>query len=577
MERTEPTLVPEWLKGTGSSTGSASSSSHSDDRGVTLPVRNRSSVSIGGYDNGPRSSVSDRISSSYFRRSSSSNSSMVHDRDSSYSRSYSSFGRNHRDRDRDRTNNNLEFRGKERSVLEDHRNYFDTDILSSRIEKEMLRRSQSMKSGKLGEVWPRRSVTDSNSVNSNHNNNNGAGLRNITIIRKNAFDKDFPSLGAEEKDMSSGVSTAVQGLPMGSSPMIGGNGWTSALVEAPVTVGSNSTGHQSSQQTAPPIFSSSTPSTSYGRNMAETLAQIPAQARTIPQAFAETQRLKDLEIKKSRQLIPMTPSTPKNSVLNSEKQKLKAASRSDVSSLANKAVQQQLPSSLPLNLSQRVGQPAHGGKILVLKPVRENGISPATKDTLNLPVAGKIAKDPVSTNKSPLNSQVAVATQTSSMEKKPTTSQAQSRSDFFNLMRKKTSTNISSAATEKKSCEMVSNEVVPAPVNPQCCNAPTSSPHCSDSPPSTHCSDAPPSSSDWSVEDVRDIATNGNSGEAKFQKLNKNEENLSVTSDYILYPYEEEVTFLRSLGWDENSGEGGLTEEEINAFYKEVANPNLSA
>jgi hypothetical protein len=35
---------------------------------------------------------------------------------------------------------------------------------------------------------------------------------------------------------------------------------------------------------------------------------------------------------------------------------------------------------------------------------------------------------------------------------------------------------------------------------------------------------------------------------------------------------EEEVAFLRSLGWEEDSGEDeGLTEEEINAFYQEVS------
>jgi hypothetical protein len=39
---------------------------------------------------------------------------------------------------------------------------------------------------------------------------------------------------------------------------------------------------------------------------------------------------------------------------------------------------------------------------------------------------------------------------------------------------------------------------------------------------------------------------------------------------------EEEAKFLRSLGWEENSGEDeGLTEEEINAFIQEVNTTSL--
>lgn len=58
-------------------------------------------------------------------------------------------------------------------------------------------------------------------------------------------------------------------------------------------------------------------------------------------------------------------------------------------------------------------------------------------------------------------------------------------------------------------------------------------------------------------------------GSKKYLNNGKNHSRLEV----ILYPEEEEVSFLRSLGWpwEENSGEDeGLTEEEINAFCSKV-------
>ncbi|KAG6409182.1 hypothetical protein SASPL_132216 [Salvia splendens] len=35
-------------------------------------------------------------------------------------------------------------------------------------------------------------------------------------------------------------------------------------------------------------------------------------------------------------------------------------------------------------------------------------------------------------------------------------------------------------------------------------------------------------------------------------------------------PEEEEAAFLRSLGWEENNDEGGLTVEEITAYYRDL-------
>lgn len=252
-----------------------------DDHAVGLPTRNRSSVSSSDHDSPRSSAFTDRTSSSYFRRSSSTNGSMMHDKEPSvYSRNYSSF-RSHRDRDWDK---DLDFR----LVEPRSRDYSDSlssaNILTSRIEKDTLRRSQSLISGKRAEGWPKRVGNDlSNGIHTVGNI--------ISNKHKSSFDRDFPTLGAEEKQgipeigrvSSPGLSTACQSLPMGTMSVIGGDGWTSALAELPATVGSNSTILHLVQQTAPASSTAVHPSISTGLNMAETLAQAPSRARAVPQ------------------------------------------------------------------------------------------------------------------------------------------------------------------------------------------------------------------------------------------------------------------------------------------------------
>ncbi|XP_076919924.1 uncharacterized protein LOC143580861 [Bidens hawaiensis] len=93
-------------------------------------------------------------------------------------------------------------------------------------------------------------------------------------------------------------------------------------------------------------------------------------------------------------------------------------------------------------------------------------------------------------------------------EKRPP--QAKSRNDFFNLMRKKSMSNNSSSAESTKL-----------------------------------------------VEGGTDVGG---------ENITKNGKN-----DFILYSEEEEARFLRSLGWEETTEEGGLTEEEIDSFYRDVS------
>jgi hypothetical protein len=152
-----------------------------------------------------------------------------------------------------------------------------------------------MVSRKPGETLPRRVAADTKSGgSSNYNNGNGllSGGSVGSSIQKAVFDKDFPSLGAEEKQgiaeigrvSSPGLgATASQSLPVGSSALIGGEGWTSALAEVPSLIGSSSAGSLSAHQTVTATSGSVSSSTSAALNMAEALVQAPSRARSTPQ------------------------------------------------------------------------------------------------------------------------------------------------------------------------------------------------------------------------------------------------------------------------------------------------------
>ena len=251
--------------------------------------RHRNSRNISDFDS-PHSAFLDRTSSLNSRRSSS-NGSAKH--------AYSSFSRSHRDKDRERD--------KERSSFGDHWDRDSSDplestltsrieklgISTSRVEIDTLRRSHSMVSRKQGEPLPRRIAVDSrDSGNLNHSNGNGL-LSGGTIgsnVHKAVFEKDFPSLGTEERQVlpeiarvsSPGLSSASQSLPVGNSALFGGERWTSALAEVPSVVGSSSTGSLPAPLTVSTSISGA-PSVTAGLNMAEALAQAPSRTCTAPQ------------------------------------------------------------------------------------------------------------------------------------------------------------------------------------------------------------------------------------------------------------------------------------------------------
>ncbi|XP_073151264.1 uncharacterized protein [Henckelia pumila] len=555
MERSEPALVPEWLKNTGNLT-SGNTTAHSGDLTAVKFARNKSFVNGSGHDLGRSSN------SSYFHRSSNSNS-------SGHPRSYNSFGRNQRDKDWEK--DTYDSRGKEKSSLGE-RQYQDFSALSIKCERDGFRHSQSMSSGKHGDTWHKKVPNDVS--NSRGYSNNGVLTKSgpVSTEKKATFERDFPSLGSEERSVppevgrvpSPGVSTAIQSLPI-SSATIRGDKWTSALAEVPMLVGSNGTSLPSVQQASASLVSVSSGSC-ISLNMAEAVAQGPHRSQSTSQISVGTQRLEELAIKQSRQLIPVTPSMPKIAVSASERHK-------------NKAGQQQysVSSSLPSSNSPRTGptkddlsKASNVGKLHVLKPARErNGVTPIVKENTS-PTNGMKAASSTSTvfaavsgsasavTRSPPNNPVAPSADRKPvltvLEKLPT-SQARSRKDFFNLMKMKSMTNSSSVAdspttnsssvldtctavSPSSSDKLAQTEVITAPSTPLACDAP-----------------------------LNLSLGNNNHLSREMDELTCNGD--ACDNPDPLVP-EEEAAFLRSLGWEENSDEGGLTEEEINSFYKDV-------
>ncbi|KAG6388737.1 hypothetical protein SASPL_150169 [Salvia splendens] len=561
MERTEPALVPEWLRCTGNIAGG----------GAALHVSDTSS---------PRSrafrSNSEKESSHYLQRSSSSNSRRSSGSNGSAKHPYSSFSRSHWDRNRDRE--------KEKSISEDFWEHGSSDplvsILTSKVERNALRRSQSLVSRKTGEPSPQRVDNKDSPITGNGVLSRGSKLN---VIQKSVFEKDFPSLGTEDKQgvagirrvSSPGLSSAVQSLPMGSSGFLGGEKWTSALAEVPAAVANNGTCHSPVQQNVSTFpNSSSGVSSTAGLNMAEALSQPPARVHTNPQLPDKSQRLEDLAIKQSRQLIPVTPSMPKPLVPGTadKSKQLKIALRTNDMTLAPKAVHAQPNSSHSANQS-RAGQTRsdsvinpHVGKFLVLKPGRDsivvgqkdvnsapgNGNGKGTKDgQLAMGSCTATASNSVSNARvSVLENKSAALSQgsRSPVDKKSPQSLAQSRSEFFNLMRRKTSVRAPAIQSDSSS-DILSP------------TAETTVENCKEG----HASDTP-----CVLENGNQMVCNGD----RYDITEKtgclpDVEDSSLSYHGSIYPDAEEAAFLRSLGWEENGEDEGLTEEEINAFYDE--------
>ncbi|KAG6414886.1 hypothetical protein SASPL_122261 [Salvia splendens] len=543
MEKGEPTFIPEWLKN--ASPNGASSVSNSDDQTSLKIARNKSSVNSNGRDFG-RSFSSDRTTSSYFRRSSSSNG-------SGHLGPHSGFGKQH---NRDWARSAYHFRDRENSIMGDRWRRDSSDrsgaTLLSTYERDGFRRSHSMVSGNNVDTWHRKAITDSSTSFGTKANGLVEKSSSMAGVNKTFIEKDFPSL-AEERTVvpevgrvpSPSLCSAIQGLPLGSSTVVSGEKWTSALAEVPVLVGSHSNCISPVRQEATPSSTFVSLGSSTSRNMAEAVAQAPNRGQTTPSLSVETQRLEELAIKQAKQLIPDCPEARIKAWSSSDKQKHKVVGpvKGDVLKASN------------------------AGKLHVLKPVHEkNGTAPATKDALGPTRSSKLVSSTLaatvvsgstvtrgSTN-DPVHARKPVFTV---LEKKPT-SQAQSRNAFFNSVRKKSVEDSSSTAdsptANTSSLQEISTEISPSPSDK---------------------SDMEVMSANASQagETSLDVSSGGGNLSEITGDREENGDTCHVHPSLdLIFPVEKETALLRSLGWEENADddEGGLTEEEISAFIKDI-------
>lgn len=514
MDRSEPSLVPEWYRGTGSSSIAGSNfnlhtcSSHSatDELNSQFSSRNRLSITICDHD-APRSlSFTDGIrTSSCFHVSSRSNGFMGRENDLP-SRAYISSGRSHHDRNCDR----------EKDLVDEFSTYTES-LIGTKSEKVSSRRSHSMASRSLGDPWIKRS---------GHDSSNGIPSRGsiTTGISKSSFERDFPSLGAEEKNVGSdvarvvspGLSAAIHNLPLTASIIVGGDGWTSALAEVPRIV-------LSVPPSSPAMGNAST-----GLNMAETLVQAPARVCTTPQLPNDSQKIEELQRLQILKLRPVTPTMPKNLGLNPvEKSKTKETRMAEF--ITSKTGQQS--SHLVIHAARRAGtsdvsKTSKPGNFQVLNWER-NSLSPTSKGGLNPTNVARVPAAPSGVSLPPkgsLNLEIKVdgkggALSPSSYVEKKLPSQAKNRNEFFNSLRKK-----ASCTNDEPTSEVPFN---------------------SEKAEEQFAIDSAPKKND---------AENGNCSSDAFEEPAK------------LDPDEEEASFLRSLGWEEDAGEEALTREEIESF-----------
>ncbi|XP_021748810.1 uncharacterized protein LOC110714580 [Chenopodium quinoa] len=570
MEKSEPSLVPEWLRSTGGGNlNHHVSSSKSDGPLLALPKRNRN-LNSSGYLDAPHSSVLERSSSTNSRRISSSNGSIKQDKNP-YSPSFRNSARNQRAKDREKLGNPDNWDSEYSDPL--------ASIIGGRFEKDTLRRSQSMISRRPDELMQRRSVPD---LRSRGHNMNGSGNGTIGSpsagTQKVSFDKDFPLLGTDERPStpdiarvpSPGMTRAVQSLSIGTSPLIGCEGWTSALAEVPVAA-SNSIVSSPSLQPTPcavggPPSSASTSSdagTPNGLNMAEALVQGPVRPQNVQQQVVPTQRFEELPSVGSKKLIPMTSSMPKSSVLNpSDKLKPKTAARQNDGVAGPKNGQQQMPSLQSGSQVVRGGSGRADGlnpsssKLLLLKPGREKVVSPAMKDVpaqtmkaataVNGPSAGSNPVSLPSKNSTLLkhsnNDRKTPAYNMNGaqvVDKRLSHAQLQSRNDFFNLVRKKSKGGASAAVD---SGSVVSSIVQNSGEEKEMASGPAS------------------------PTDNSEVNCNGDT--CNLAESFSDQRGSDLSHHELIHP-EEELDFLRALGWEDDGGDDeGLTEEEINAFVE---------
>ncbi|KAG0610892.1 hypothetical protein M758_7G099700 [Ceratodon purpureus] len=406
MERSEPSLVPQWLKGAssggvgGATHYSQTSSNHQDESGGAFALRQRvqpHGVTSGGshvdYDapRFPPSSSTDRAYHSAVRRGPGGGSTGINDRSiqdrETFSRGYTNFGRSttyrsydagldrsdrdtarERDWDWDRDGRDRgrvlggfgsEERERDRTEQSDSSSAFRRpglgQVSGGRYEADIpapLRRVQSMGSAARALENGEKKAPEQGNLPTAPPTNSGSLT---SSMQKAAFERNFPSLGAQERGaVMSGIQSNLgnlvissprpswqgssstrmdgirsaassPGLPAGGSPgsnlsstTPGGSNvevWSSALAEAPTVVNGTAVAPLASPSAAitPPTSAlaniSVTGNTTNPPKMVEALVQHPPRVRTPPQYSAEKERLEERALMQSRQLIPMVPKT----------------------------------------------------------------------------------------------------------------------------------------------------------------------------------------------------------------------------------------------------------------------------
>ncbi|XP_042412906.1 uncharacterized protein LOC122001974 isoform X1 [Zingiber officinale] len=511
MDRSEPALVPQWYK---LANGSNSSN--------TLHI---STSKRSGNENGMECGSRSRLLSHHdknFRRSLSSNGSIVRDRGSSAKlQDYSSFRRS-RDKNQERDFDTCD-RQSRPLLVENGIGYHDP-FLRVRAEKDALRHSQSTLAGRQLDSCLKRPVNSGNNIGSV-----GSVIRSID--RK--FEKDFPSLQAEGRQnfsdsidvLSPCLKTAVQSLPVATAIING----TSALAEIPVQV-----------ETDGSLLSSAT-----GNTMAEALAQRPSLVDNGRQSSVDTQRIEELVLKKFKQLVPVTPVLPKVLTCNlAEKAKTKSAKGGvDFSSFAKGGQQINLAGRTPVRSD--IAKAYQVGNFQVLNR-EKNIISPTAEDSSSVrkasdqlglvPSTASVASKTQSDQKNKGEDKNGVLKRVVSVGERKLLSHTQNRNDFFNLLRKK-SLNPSGSIREPGSHGPPEDLQNASSVSVQNCQP----------------------GLDFSAENI-----NLSTDEPDRLYVDNKEANSYLDA----VPDPEEEAFLRSLGWDKNAGEEALTQEEIDAFLK---------
>lgn len=291
-------------------------------------------------------------------------------------------------------------------------------------------------------------------------------------------------------------------------------------------------------------------------SMAETLAQGPPRSYSPPHLSATAQKLEELALKQSRLLIPVTPSPRSLAASFSEKSKVKTG-------------QQQYPF-----YSRRPSHSLHGahpnldiqktssGNFHNVSALRElNGVSSASKDNSSpnsravLSPIGATRSTSISAPSRSLGNNSTPSTWIT-LEKKPTFP-TQSRNDFFKNLSRKSSLEkpCSDVLSIDMPCALEKSEVSTRNVTTSCPILKSRDPSSVDA---------------YDVNMLTDygsiITENGNAANEPLKPSSSGEKQHS--SNLFPYPDEEEIAFLRSLGWEESEGDDeGLTEEEIQDFY----------